>query len=44
MINQRRGMGNAVGTYAFPKNRTPVPTNDFKSYEKKKKGGHAAPE
>jgi hypothetical protein len=24
----------ATETYAFPKNKTPVPTKDFKSYER----------
>lgn len=33
-INQRTKMCTAIGTYAFPKNKTPVPTNDFKSYDK----------
>jgi hypothetical protein len=43
MINQRMGGGycSSTSTHAFPKNKTPVPTNDFKSYAKKKQGGHA---
>jgi hypothetical protein len=33
-INQRTKVCTAI-TYAFPKNKTPVPTNDFKSYDKR---------
>ena len=32
-ISQRMVVITATETYAFPKNKTPVPTKDFKSYE-----------
>jgi hypothetical protein len=36
VISQRIGGRYCSTTHAFPKNKTPVPTNDFKSYAKKK--------